>query len=209
MKATIISLYPQLIAEVKPGLYPGYFTIPPAPLGDFSFLNVGDALYYVDTKNDQRQPVTVDYRTLAESIVHDFQENQLGRIIGDDETFAEPALFWVEGAFRDKATIKNLFNAEIEAADMKQNRWFAQLVKMADDAFAVSGKHSAVSLLQRAAAIRLNIQRDWSVTTDSSDKCPFCKVQLPYGAVKCQNCREIVDPVGYQRLVSNLQEMKG
>jgi hypothetical protein len=34
LKATVVSLFPLPINEPKPGLYPGYFAIPAAPLGD-------------------------------------------------------------------------------------------------------------------------------------------------------------------------------
>ena len=38
LNATIVSMFPMEISEAKPGLYPGYFVIPAAPIGEMSTL---------------------------------------------------------------------------------------------------------------------------------------------------------------------------
>jgi hypothetical protein len=201
LKATVISLFPMPISEFKPGLYPGYFTMPAAPLGDFTYLVVGDALFYTENKNEQVLTVRTPFHILAESIVHDFQENHIGRIVGDWETGAEPGLFFVPGGYESKNDIRKEHDELISYREEMQNRWFGELVKIADDSFQRTNRTSAVSQLQRLAARRLNIQRPWSLDITGQDKCPFCKQGLPYGAVKCPTCREIVNQAAYKALL--------
>lgn len=200
LKATIISLFPLPINEFKPGLYPGYFTLPAAPLGDFTYLVIGDALFYTENKNEQVLTVRTPFHILAESIVHDFQENHIGRIIGDEEG-AEPGLFFIPGGYERKSDIIQRHSELIEEHEAKQNRWFGELVKIADDSFQRTNRTSAVSQLQRLAARRLNIQRPWAIDVTGGDKCPFCKQGLPFGAVKCPTCREIVNQAAYKALL--------
>lgn len=207
VKATVISLFPLPINEHKPGLYPGYFSIPAAELGDISFLVVGDSVYHTETRNDQVLTVKTQFITIADSIVNDFQQSHLGRILSEDpEEAAEPGLFWVYGSFRTREQVWQKYEDEIRRAEHKQNNWFKQLVQIADDTFSRTGRTSSASQLQRLAAQRLGVQRPWVIRTgDSKNTCPFCKFEMPFGAIKCPNCREVVDRAAYQKLVESVQ----
>jgi len=197
LKATVISLFPLPITEQKPGLYPGYFVIPAAPIGGLSWLVVGDAVYYTETKNEQIHAMRTAYDVLAESIVHDFMTSHIGRIVGS----AEPGLFWVPGAFYSEVQIRELFGIMVDEAEQKQNKWFEELVKIADDTYARTQRHTSVSNLQRLAAQRINAQRPWVIRTgDSRNTCMYCKAEVPFGAIKCPNCREVLDVVAYKEL---------
>lgn len=201
LKATIISLFPLEINEPKPGLYPGYFVIPAAPLGDFSYLVVGDAVFYQESKNEQMLTIRTPFHILAESIVHDFMTGHVGRVIGE----AEPGVFWVPGGYDNKKLIKAKFQNEIDEAEKKQLRWFEELVRMADDVFQRTQRHSSVNQLQRLAAKRLGISRPWGLRTgDSENTCPFCKFEVPFGAVRCPNCREIINKDAYDKILKSL-----
>lgn len=203
LKATVVSIFPLEINEVKPGLYPGYFVIPAAPLGDFSFLIVGDGVYYQETKNDIVTQVRTPYYVLAESIVSDFQMSHIGRV----PEFAEPGLFWVAGSWK-RHEIQEKFTDELDKWEKRQLQWFKNLVEIADDTFARTQKHTSVSALQRIAAHRLAIQRPWILRTgDSTNTCRFCKAEVPYGAIKCPTCREVLDVVAYREMVAENQEI--
>lgn len=197
-KATVISLFPLEINEPKPGMYPGYFVIPAAPLGEFSYLVVGDGIYYQETKNELTTQVRTPYYEIARSIVEDFQAGHIARI----PEIAEPGVFWVQGRFDTRAEIKHALADELDRAEKRQLKWFEELVKMADDQFSRTGRHNSVSALQRLAAQRLAVSRPWVLRTgDSSNTCRFCKQEVPYGAVKCPTCREILDMTAYKEMI--------
>jgi len=203
MMATVVSLFPLEISETKPGLYPGYFVIPAAPMGEISYLPVGDSVYYQDTKNDIRTAIRTPFHVVAESIVGDFQRSHIGRIVGE----AEPGLFWVPGMYLSQRRIREEFAEQIEDANQKQLKWFEELVKIADDSYSRTQRHTSVSTLQRLAAKHRGIQRPWVLrSNDSANTCRFCKAETPFGAVKCPTCREIIDPVAYREMISLMEE---
>ena len=205
LKATVVSLFPLEINEAKPGLYPGYFVIPAAPLTGLSWLVVGDAVYYQETKNDIVTTVKTPFHVLAESIVGDFMRSHIGRIV----EHAEPGLFWIPGAYRSEDEIRSRFQVQVQSAEKRQLRWFEELVKIADDTYSRTRRHTSVSALQRLAAQRLGVQRPWVVrTNDSENTCKFCKAEVPYGAVKCPTCREIIDMAAYREMVGDSEAHK-
>ncbi len=200
LKATVVSMFPLEINEHKPGLYPGYFVIPAAPAGQLSYLAVGDAVYYQETKNDIMTTVRTPFHVLAESIVSDFMRSQIGRIVD----YAEPGIFWVPGAYRSERTIRETFAEQVDDANRKQLKWYEELVKIADDTYSRTHRHTSISALQRLAAQHLGYQRQWSIrTNDSANTCKFCKAETPYGAVKCPTCREILDMDAYREMVDD------
>jgi hypothetical protein len=203
--ATVVSLFPEEISEAKPGLYPGYFVIPAAPIDGLSFLPVGDSVYYQETKNDQQTQVRVAYDTVAESIVGDFQRGHIGRI----PDVAEPGVFWIPGQYVDEQSIRNLFGPTILKAEQMQLKWFEELVKIADDTWSRTNRHSSVSHLQRMAAQRLAISRPWVLRTGESDNtCPYCKSEVPFGAIKCPTCREVIDMPRYREMVDRMEQVQ-
>ena len=203
-QATVISVFPLEINEPKPGLYPGYFVIPAAPLGDFTFLVVSGAVYYQETKNDLKTQIVTPCNVLAESIVQDFQSSHIGRVPGE----AEPGLFWVYGLYESKSQIREMYADELHSCEQKQLNWFKKLVELADDTYSRTARHTSVSALQRLAAQRLAIQRPWIVRTgDSDNTCKFCKAETPYGAIKCPNCREILDIAAYREMTADREEI--
>ncbi len=202
LKATVVSLFPLEIAEMKPGLYPGYFVIPAAPFGEISWLVVGDSVYYQETKNDIMTPVKTSFHTVADSIVGDFVRSHIGRVV----EHAEPGVFWVPGAYDSQEQIRRAYPDKIAEAETRQKRWFEELVKIADDTYSRTRRHTSVSALQRLAATYLGIARPWVLrTNDSANTCPFCKAETPYGAVKCPNCREILDHRAYRELINSIE----
>lgn len=202
LKATVVSLFPLEINEYKPGLYPGYFVIPAAPHGEFTWLTVGDAIFYQETKNDVMTPVKTSFDVLAESIVGDFMRSHIGRIV----EVAEPGIFWVRGEYDDARKIRYDHEEKIIEVEKRQLKWYEELVKMADDTYSRTRRHTSVSALQRLAAQRLGYAAPWMTRMNSSDNtCKFCKAETPYGAVKCPNCREILDMVAYRELVGQIQ----
>jgi hypothetical protein len=164
-------------------------------------------MYYTETRNDQVIPVRTSYYTVADSIVNDFMSCHIGRILSEDpDEAAEPGLFWVHGAHKSRELIKQRFPEELAFAEKKQLNWFQQLILIADDTYTRTGRASSVSALQRLAAQRLSISRPWMIRTgESLNSCPYCKAEVPFGAVKCPNCREILDVAAYKDLQERIE----
>jgi hypothetical protein len=155
--ATVVSLMPKKISEEKPGLFPGTFTLEPAPKGSFSLLHVGVSHYYVyldSTRGSLRVPELGSQ--IAKSIVEDYIGAQIA--ISDER---RPGLFWVRG-HASPEDINTKFVKELDEARAKQLNWFRALVMLGDDNWKRYGTHTSVSGVQRMAAKELNHKADWT-----------------------------------------------
>jgi hypothetical protein len=128
----------------------------------------------------------------ANSVVSDY-------ILGQSFTSTEerPALFFVEGEWSQADFEKN-FAKEMQAAIERQLNWFRKLVKIADDEWQHFHQHKMISDLQRTAALKLNMKREW--LDDSSDmivKCPACMTLVSQHASVCFACKCILDAKKY------------
>lgn len=187
--ATIVSLFPLEINEQKPGLNPGRYTIPAAKKGDFEILVIGSAkfpVYMDEHRGSLKVPLTAD--EVAKSIVDDFVPTHLGYGAG-----AGAGLFWVPGKFT-KEQIKGQFKDKLAEAEIIQNKWFGELVKIADDSWGSLHRHQAISDLQRIAAERLGMEREWMIKLDAGNTmfCPACGKEVLRIAAIC-SCGCILD----------------
>lgn len=195
-KATIVSLYPDVITEVKHGMFPTRFVIPAAERDDFSLLHIEDAFHYViavGIEDPIRYPVPAE--EVANSIVNDF----CSAFIGIDND-SKPGLFFLPG-HASKTEISLMHKSELDAAKTRQNNWYKNLVAMADDTWARTRQHKSISDLQRTAAKQLALKRDWtSVVPEKDELCPACKVSVHPDAIICHNCKTIIDLEQYKKL---------
>ena len=107
----------------------------------------------------------------------------------------------VEGRLT-KAEVKKHYARKINETSEAQNHWFHALAALADADWQRNHNMLSVSDLQRMAAQHLGIQKDWvSFTMHETEPCPFCKFALAPGAIKCINCKEIVDQKAYDKLI--------
>lgn len=185
--ATIVSICPFPIDEFKPGLIPSNFHIDPAPDGDISLLVIG-----TDVKSRMRVPVignVIDMNVPAATIARAVIEDRLtGQIYYRPD--AKPGLFFVEGTY-SKPEVKITFKANLEEAEHYQTNWFVHLVKLADDDWAKSKQHRYISDMQRYAAKKLGITKDWTISVgEVTDKrCVACYSPMHALAVICPTCR--------------------
>jgi hypothetical protein len=190
MEATIVSVYPFLIDESKPGLNPGRFIIPAAKEGDFETLIINDSRFAVYMDAD-RGSLWIPHpgMLVAKSIVEDFIPFNMEATM---ET--GPGVFYLEGALT-KLEVMTKHKARIDKARESQNRWFEALVILADNDWNKYHRHSTMTDVQRFAAKKLGLKRDWLITKASDVKnCPACMGVIPEGASICQICRVIIDP---------------
>ena len=189
-KATIVSLYPEQITEVKHGMFPSRYTIQAAEKDDFSILHVDDGFHYViavGIEDPIRYPVSAE--EIAASIINDFCSSFLATDLD-----SKPGMFWVPG-HESKTVIKAKYSKELADAVKRQDNWYRNLVSMADDTWTRTRQNRAISGLQRLAAKELGVKRDWtSIVPEKDELCPACKVSVHPDAVICHNCKAIINP---------------
>ena len=199
-KVTVISLYPLPIEEYKPGLYPGRFHFDAAKDGDFTILPLEDSVYWVHFTEEDRPPIKVvtPANEVAESVIRDFVNNLYGINLEID---AVPGMFFIPEHL-SKEAIKTKYKAELEAARVRQVRWYGNLVRLADDDWVNSGKqHRAISSIHRLACKSLNLEREWLVEVDETlpKYCPACRERVHPEAVICK-CRFVLDEAKFSKM---------
>jgi hypothetical protein len=200
-KATIVSFVPFPITEEKPGVYPGYFHIPPCRDVDIpNLLVIGDSKYHVEIDADRTVTVPCPAPDMARSIVNDYLISNLEYSV---EHESMPAIFWVEGERTWEQIQKN--NAEqIVQVRQYQLNWFRRLVTLADDDWERTRQHRAITDTQRHAARALGLSRPWIIPTTAEREtkkfCIACRSEVHPEAVVCQNCRAILNIVEYSKL---------
>ncbi len=202
LKATLVSLCPFEINEVKPGLIPNIYKLPASDEVTPRVCVVGPGRYDVYIDSDRGfLPIPVPAHSIAASVVMDFLVAQLGY-----SSDCHPALFFVVGVYT-AAEVAKEFQAEIKAALRAQSQWYEQLVTVADDDWEKIRQHTAISDTQRFAARKLGLKRDWLIEASevptaaeiATKRCPGCGA--PAGdVVVCPTCRCILDPIRYATL---------
>lgn len=194
-EATVISLFPAALNEVKPGIYPGVFTAPPAEKDDFQVMIVPDACYYVfidDERGSLRVPV--NSHDLARSICEDFIRACLE--VTED---AKPGLFWIPGR-HNKDTIKITQKEKLQHVNDIQKKWLMKLILMADDDWQKSRQFRNISDLQRRAAEILGLKKEWLVNVPPElVLCPVCKTSLENDPIICGRCQVVLKPEEYKK----------
>tara|TARA_R110000868_G_scaffold16913_7_gene74963 strand:- start:264 stop:944 length:681 start_codon:yes stop_codon:yes gene_type:complete len=199
---TVVSLLPYSLLETKPHMIPFTFMIPAAdPNYGFSVLHVEEGLHFIpnpfDEKMNYRQ-VTSPHE-MARSIVEDYS----GALIALGEG-AGPGLFWVEGK-HTLESIKKRYAKKLAEAQVKQERWFMNLVNMADADWEKNHNILTVSDVQRHAARYLNIKKAWvdPIPTEANT-CPYCKSVVDPTSIKCFNCKEIINVEAYKAMQAKM-----
>jgi len=203
-RATIVSLLPMDLMEVKTGLIPSRYFIPKAEDGKFSITHIKPAAFDVEiplTGKDGGMStirVPTPSSVLAESLVFDFVDSQLG-INREEESI--PGIFWLYEAL-SPIDVLTKHSDKIAEYNDKQNRWFKSLIMIADDDWAQSRRHNTISDLQRIAARRLKWDREWlvdetKIKESATVSCPACMTQVHSEAAICATCTFILNPKAY------------
>lgn len=189
-KSTIVSIYPKQIDEVKHTIEPGRFSISPGSVEVPALLVVGPSSWWREI--DEEQPlleIPVSSIQIADSVVKDYCNGILACNMGD----SMPGLFYVPGE-HDIASINKNYKSQLEVAKVKQNKFYSNLVMLADMLWArSSGNPLAIGDDMRMAAKQLNLSgtKDWMKDFTMVDmvRCKAC------GALKnpqypiCATCR--------------------
>lgn len=199
-KATLISVVPFLINEHKP-LFPGVFFIPGVEkTGDINVLVIdGDPKHhmYID---ETRGSITMyaPVVQVAEAVVQDHRRASIA--VNDD---AAPGFGWLEGEWTVEMLKKEpTYSRVIVPLHKQQEKWFHNLVQLADDDWAKYRQHRTISDVQRHAARTLGLGREWLTVVDAvaPRRCPACQQNISAEAAICSFCRCIVNPEAAKKL---------
>lgn len=192
-KSTIVSVYPRDIQEKKLTIEPGVFNILAGSEERPSVTVIGSSSWWKDVGDDQPLiEVPVSSVTVARSIVNDFCNGLLGVNMGD----TMPGIFFVPGE-HTVASISTNYSTALNEAIVKQKKWFATLVKLADTLWSRSnGNPLAISDDMRLAAKYLGLDtKPWlqDFQAMSTVNCVACGAMRNPAFPVCPNCRTVID----------------
>lgn len=193
-KATIVSIWPKEIHEVKCTLSPGEWIIPPGNANAPQVLVVGPSSWWREIDEDQPLlEIPVSSIQIADSVVKDYCNGYFGCNMSD----SMPGLFYVPGE-HDVASIQKNYKSQLDLAVKRQQTLWSTLIKLADALWARSnGNPLAISDDMRLAARELNVTqtRDWmrDFKMVNMVRCFACGGLKNPDYPVCQTCRAI-DP---------------
>ena len=192
-KATLVSIYPMAIHEVKPTSHPGIFDIPAGTYDNPSVTIIGTSSWFKDVGENQ-PPLEIPNSAVvvAESVINDYCNGLIACNMGD----CKPGLFFVPGEI-SQIDVKIKYKALLDAAKAKQDNWYRELVKMGDILWArTNGNPLAIDDNMRMGAKALNLlDKEWLRDIKMSDmiRCPACGTMIQPGYPVCGNCKAIIN----------------
>lgn len=200
-KATVVSIYPREIDEVKHTISPGRFIIPPGTFEKPATLVVGPSSWWREIDADQPLlEIPTSSIVVAEAIIKDYCNSIFGVNAGESSL----GLFYVMGE-HDVASIKGKFPHELMKAKQQQRKWYELLIKAADSLWARSnGNPLAISDDMRMAATEMGIHegKDWMKHQQMVDqvRCLGCgSLKNPLFPI-CATCKTVSDPAKFKEL---------
>jgi hypothetical protein len=199
-KSTIVSIFPQIVDEVKHTIQPGRFIIEAGSYDKPAILIVGPSSTWRDV--DPEQPlieIPIGSIQIADSVVRDFCSG----LIGCNMANIMPGLFYLQGA-KTLDVIKKEHKVDLDNAREHQRNWYQELVKMADIDWArTNGNPVAISNLAKLAAKELQLkEKPWMKDYSQMElvNCPACGNMVRPGFAVCANCKTVVDAELYAKM---------
>lgn len=199
-KSTVVSIFPKHIIERKCTIQPGVFEIPAGSYEKPAILVVGPSSWWKEI--DENQPLLeIPHSSIvvADSIVRDYCNGLLACDMGDNM----PGMFFVPGQ-HSVESIRKEHKDKLDAAQQRQNNWYAALARMGDALWSRSnGNPLAISDDMKLAARSLNlINKEWLKDSQTMElvRCNACgHLKNPLYPI-CSNCKAISDPVKAKEL---------
>lgn len=179
-KATIVSIYPKEINEVKDTLFPGKFHIPRGTYHDPAISVIGPSSWWRDI--DIEQPlleIPVSAVSIAQSLIVDYCNGFLGCNMAD----LMPGLFFIPGELT-LAQVKKDYSIKLTEAKFKQDAWFAILIRLANSLWARSNGNPLVIWDEMRMAARELGKHD----------VPWLKMEVQMNLVACFACGSMRNP---------------
>lgn len=191
-KATVVSIYPKDVSDVKHTIFPGTFEIKAGSVDKPTILILGPSSWFRDMGDDQP---SVEIPNNAVQVAASFVTDYCNGLLMYDKA-AGPGLFFIPGLWTLK-DIQEKFKKEFMNAVTRQNAWYKRLLDLADHGWAVTnGSPKAISDLMRLAATELGqTNRDWMKSTilENLIKCVACGSLRNPDFPICGTCNRIVD----------------
>lgn len=209
MPATLISVCPFELNEPKPTCTPAEFHINAAQPDDFEILVIGKVWVdrYIQSPSGEgvNERFLEDSMVVANAIIRDFAQAQL---VGIHNSDCQPGLCALEGEYTKAEILKN-HKPKLDEARSRHKRFCIELVKLADDDWQKFRQHRMITDRQRQAALYLRLTRDWMIDPDEimNIKCPYCKTSIAGDSIVCNNCTQVVDPVGMAAIKAKHAEL--
>lgn len=190
--ATIFSIYPQEVVEVKHTVMPSIYRIPSGTKDNPSRLVVGTGSWWRQLNPDEPLlEIPCGATQIAGAVVDDYNSSRIGVNVGN----AVPGLFYLPGNISVDVLRKD-FTAELVKAVDKQLNWFKELVRMGDSLWArTNGNPISIDDTMKLAAKELGQQREWLRVTQRMDMiaCVACgNLRNPTYPI-CPHCKAVVD----------------
>lgn len=193
-KATIVSIYPKSIREIKETISPGIFEISAGSFENPALLVVGSSSWWRDI--GEGMP-TVEIPNGAIYIADSFINDWIGGLPGVTDN-SKPGLFFIPGDIKlDR--VKEEYGNALKDCNVRQRNWFNNLLTEADKEWAkTNGNPKAISDLMKMAARELSKEdRPWMSSSVDIKKvpCVACgNLRNPSFPI-CPSCNRVVDVV--------------
>lgn len=201
-KSTVVSIFPRDVKYENHTIQPGKFFIPKGSFSNPSTLVVGGSSWWKEMDYDQHDlEIPQSSLQVADSIVKDYCNGLLACNMGD----CMPGLFYIPGD-NSVERIKTEFQGLLIKAKVVQDKWFQELVKMADVDWArTNGNPLSISDLSRIAVQELQLKdKAWmrDFNTLEMKNCQFCGHLIRPAFPLCPNCNKVVNQELFDKLNS-------
>lgn len=207
--SSVVSFSRLEIFETLPGMEIATYRLAPSIGMTPTILYVSDTYYYKPDIDGKQDRVFVPSKQVAESIVHMNITSQLGYRVD-----AHPAVFAVPEQEVNTKYVINELRSKTDEMLKRQRKWFAALIKMADDDWQIAHRHGMISDIQRKAAREAGLQREWLLTIDDEMEavkkieCPFCgQGLLNPDAPICPSCQKVHNPVKMKEVEARMKTL--
>lgn len=198
-KATIVSIFPFPIIEIKYTIQPSRFEIPSGSYEKPGVLVVGSSSWFRKIE-DSNQVIEIPHFAVqvAESIIKDYC---IG-LLECELNISSPGLFFIPGEFTFIEVLKG-HKDKLDFANRIQRRWYEKLVISADAFWSVSnGNPRSISDLMRTAAKELKLDKPWlkDFSTMQLIPCKACGNMNRDNIIVCPNCKLVLRPEEFKKL---------
>lgn len=178
--ATVVSIYPKEINEVKETIQPGRFKVLAGTYSNPAVVPVGPSSWWKDT--DVEQPlleIPVSAVQIAQSLIVDYCNGMLAC----DMAGSMPGLFFVPGDV-PKEKIMTDYKLKLAETKNKQDNWYKILVRLANSLWARSNGNPLVIWDEmRMAATELGLEN-----------VPWLRMEVQMEMVRCFACGTLRNP---------------